>query len=906
MDISATIHLLGHMLGRVLREQESIELFEIEERIRLAAKARRAGDASAAQQLTSAIEALSTEEARVVAAAFAMYFDLINLAEEHHRLHILRERQAQAYPNPTDESIGDAIARMKAAGVTRQALAELLSRLDIELVLTAHPTEAKRRTILSKVGWINQTLNLLEQMRLLPGEAEELKADLYAEITNFWLTDRARAARPTVTDEVRTVLYFVDETFWRVLPRIYEELDRALEQHYPGLRVNHPWLRLASWVGGDRDGNPNVTVAITAETLRLHRGLAVEKHRATFRSLSRRMGLSARRLPLSPQLSAWMATRRPFPEHVAYLEKRYPNEPYRIVLALLSADMARASKDDMTARLLTSEPHTAMANVEDLQQPIALLAENLPEPVRERQLRPVMRQLAIFGLHAARLDIREDAWRINRALGELLRGLRLAGGRDFETMTPQERRALLMRLLKKPAPQLASQAGVTPETAETWALFKLLARVREVYGRDLLGPFIISMTQSAADVLAVLTLARWAGCEQGLDIVPLFETMEDLANAPAVMAELFTLQPYREHLVTCDRAQIIMIGYSDSNKDGGYLAANWALYQAQEQLAKVCKDHGIRLTLFHGRGGTVARGGGPANRAIRAQPPGTILGRFRLTEQGEVIAARYLNPELAHRHLEQIVNAVLLASLPATGELHAQRAVDDWREVMHIMAQASLRTYRELVFERPRFLEYWQAATPIDEIKRLHIGSRPASRAKSGGIASLRAIPWVFSWMQSRHNLPGWYGLGAGLHAWPNWDQLKQMYLDWPFFRAMIDNAAMSLVKADMDIAARYATLVPDRQLADSVLADIRAEYDRTRQAILAITGHQQLLDSDPVIQRAVRLRNPYIDPLNYIQVETLRRLRALPEAEREQAVELHEVMVATINGIAAGLRNTG
>ncbi|HHB90632.1 MAG TPA: phosphoenolpyruvate carboxylase [Anaerolineae bacterium] len=907
MDISATIRMLGNLLGQVLREQESVELFEIEEQIRLAAKARRAGDANAGERLTRAIAALSTEEARVVAAAFAMYFDLVNLAEEHHRIQVIRERRAQRHPQPIDESIADAIARIKAAGVSRDELAGLLEQLDIELVLTAHPTEAKRRTILSKVRWMSEALTILERMRLLPDEAEALQADLYAEITNFWLTDRARTAKPTVTDEVRTVLYFVDETFWDVLPRIYQALDDALEKHYPGLKVDHPWLRIASWVGGDRDGNPNVTVTVTAETFRLHRGLAVEKHRAALRALARRMSLSARRVPPSPEYLAWLQSRRPFPSHVAFLESRYPNEPYRLGLALLRADMAWASQEDMPARLLSDEPHTARAREENLMRPLQLMAASLPRPVRERQLRPLMRQVEIFGLHAARLDMREDAARINAALGELLRGLGITQGRDYLTMGPEDRTELLLSLLDAPRPRLARHAGVTPETAETWGLFKLLARVRRVYGPRLLGPFIISMTTSASDVLAVLLLARWAGCDEGLDIAPLFETMDDLQAAPEIMGQLFTLKPYREHLITCGRAQTIMIGYSDSNKDGGYLAANWALYRAQEALTQVCREHAVRMTLFHGRGGTVARGGGPANRAIRAQPPGAIPGRFRLTEQGEVIAARYLNPELAQRHLEQISHAVLLASLPQTSASPHVPATHPWRQIMDVMAAAALETYRAMVFQRPGFLDFWQAATPIDEISRLHIGSRPAKRtSKSGAITALRAIPWVFSWMQSRYNLPGWFGLGTGLHAWEDWDDLRAMYREWPFFQAVIDNAAMSLVKADMDIAARYATLVPDQALAKAIFADIRAEYHRTRDAILAITGHQALLEDTPIIQRAVRLRNPYIDPLNFIQVETLRRLRALPDPESEEAAALREVMVITINGIAAGLRNTG
>jgi len=409
------------------------------------------------------------------------------------------------------------------------------------------------------------------------------------------------------------------------------------------------------------------------------------------------------------------------------------------------------------------------------------------------------------------------------------------------------------------------------------------------------------MTHSAADVLTVLLLARWTGCDSGLQICPLFESVNDLEAAPHILSELFTNPTYRAHLETCQAEQMVMIGYSDSNKDGGYLMANWALYQAQETITGVSQEHGVRLTIFHGRGGTVARGGGPANRAIRAQPAGSINGRFRLTEQGEIIASRYSNPALAHRHLEQIVNAVLLASAPARTEV----VPATWREAMQNMSQAAYRTYRGLVYETPRFIEFWQAATPLDEIKRLQIGSRPISRAGTTEVTNIRAIPWVFSWMQSRYNLPGWYGLGSGLEAFADKTLLSEMYAGWPFFKTLLDNTESSLLKADMGIAALYAELVPDRELGQTLFAIIKAEYDRTRTAVLTISGHHDLMESEPVTQNAVRLRNPYVDPLNYIQVEMLRRLRSLPESSPEIEF-LREAVILTINGIAAGLKNTG
>jgi phosphoenolpyruvate carboxylase len=435
-------------------------------------------------------------------------------------------------------------------------------------------------------------------------------------------------------------------------------------------------------------------------------------------------------------------------------------------------------------------------------------------------------------------------------------------------------------------------------------MFQLIGRVFRVYGPELLGPIVVSMTHSAADVLTVLLLARWANCDNGLQITPLFESIADLKSAAQMLERLFTSAAYRMHLASCNNEQIVMIGYSDSNKDGGYLMANWSLYQAQEQIARVAKANGVTLTIFHGRGGTVARGGGPANHAIRSQPPGSINGRFRLTEQGEVIASRYSNPDLAHRHLEQIVHAILLASAPVK-RTHME-VPDEWRQALDIMAEAGQRAYRGLVYETPGFVSFWQEATPIDEIKRLHIGSRPAARSRIGAIEQIRVIPWVFSWMQSRFNLPGWYSLGTGLNAFSDQALLREMYMGWPFFKTMLDNTEISLLKADMDIAALYVDLVTDRDLAGRIFATIRAEYERTRQAVLSISGHQSLMELEPVTQNAVQLRNPYIDPLNYIQIEMLRRLRGLPDPDGPQARGLREVIILTINGIAAGLKNTG
>ena len=901
MDLSAAIHLLGDLLGEVISELESPELFATEERIRADAKERRGGDAEAAKQLAAEVEGLDIDAARAISAAFTTYFDLVNLAEEYQRVKQLRERETKRSPEPLDESVGDAVAALKKEGVTSQQLQSLLDHLFIELVLTAHPTEARRRTVTSKLQRVARLLEQIADDDLTPREREQVRAAIHAEIASLWLTDRDRTVQPAVTDEVRTGLYFVENVFWEAIPILYEDLQRSLVAHYPDVNPPVTWLRLASWMGGDRDGNPNVTHQVTAETLRLHRGLAVEKHRSTMQELSRRLSMSDRRLDTPSELSAWIESRRPLPPHAAYIEDRYPTEPFRLVLSLLASDLAEASRDDMTARLLERSPHQARIRPADLLRPLELIASNLPAAIAQAELEHARRQLNIFGLHAMRLDLREDSSRLNGTLDETLRALNITPG--FAGMSDEERLVLLTELLNSDLPDLSQHPGVTANTAETWALFQLITRVRDVYGVELLGPFVISMCQSAADILSVLLLARWMNCDKSLQIVPLFETIEDLRAAPSIFEGLLELPVYREHLATCNDEQMIMIGYSDSNKDGGYVMSNWALYQGQENITRVAQKHKISLTIFHGRGGTIARGGGPANRGIRAQPSGSIDGRFRLTEQGEVIAARYSNLALAHRHLEQLVHAVLMASSPARTNVEIPPA---WRAAMDKMSETAHTLYRGLVYENPRFIEFWQTATPLDEIKRLHIGSRPAARGKSSEVTKIRAIPWVFSWMQGRFNLPGWFGLGSAISAAKDDQLLREMYKGWALFKTMLDNAEMSLLKADMGIAALYVDLVPDKELANEIFEIIQSEYDRSRDAVLRISGHSDLLEEEPVTQNAVQLRNPYVDPLNYIQVEMLRRIRALPDQESEEARAIREVISVTINGIAAGLRNTG
>jgi phosphoenolpyruvate carboxylase len=904
MDLSETIHLLGDLLGQVISEQESPQAFRIEEQIRYLAKERRGGDITAGENLSRIMIDLELKIARSISKAFSLYFDLVNLAEEHHRVNVLREQTKKKYPDSIVDSIREAIARLHNNDVTHQEMESLLDRLQIELVLTAHPTEAKRRTILSKMSRIADLLRSLEVCDQLSYESTKIRERLHAEIVSAWLTDVSRTDRPSVIDEIKTGMFFFDEVFWEILPEIYQELDEALLEYYPGLSVSHTWLRLASWIGGDRDGNPGVNTETTAEALRLQRGLAVEKHRQSIQDLARRLSISEKYCKPSVKVNAWFESRRPLPTHVSFLEKRYASEPYRLALSLMANDLFIASQDDVVKNLLSRESVSERLRVNDLIDLIVEIKQNLPPVLAKDRIQTVLRQLEIFGLHSACLDIREESTQLNTTLAEILRALDIVP--NFTDCSPSKRSQIITNLLTQVIPKLAIHPGVTPTTAETWSLFQLISRTRQLYGNELLGPFIISMTRCAADVLTVLLMAYWTGCADGMQIVPLFETIEDLRLAPSILEELFAQPAYQSHLLSCGNQQMVMIGYSDSNKDGGYLASNWALYQSQEAIVQVCQEHNILLTLFHGRGGTIARGGGPANRAIRAQPPGTINSRFRLTEQGEIIAARYSNPYIAHRHLEQIVSAVLHASAPSE-KMDGICIKSAWRDVMSRMANVAHQTYRQLVYETPGFLSFWRLTTPLDEIKRLYIGSRPAARRNTAEtVGDIRAIPWVFSWMQSRYNLPGWYGLGSGLRSVSSIDLLKEIVECWPFFRTLLNNAEMSLLKADMEIAALYSLLNPDQSLSQQIFTKIHDEYQRTCEVILEITHHHELLENEPVVSRSVQLRNPYVDPLNFIQVEMLRRIRALPDQDCDEAKEIREIIVITINGIAAGLRNTG
>ncbi len=905
-DLRAEIRSLGATLGRTIAMLEGEKTLETVESLRTLAKSSRSGDAAAARSLEQAIGRLSSAEAFNQAMAFTLYFELVNLAEENFRIRLLRERtqrhhRAQAAgqaSEPQRESIEAAVIELKAAGVSKQKMQKLVRQLAIELVFTAHPTESKRRTMLEKLATLADILrrHTLEEIQHAPD-------DIRREIVSLWLTDRSRTERPEVTDEARTGLWYFDRTLYQLLPRLHADLQEALTRHYPGVRAPNRWLSFGSWIGGDRDGNPGVTAEVTAQVLRMNRRMAIKKLGDVLYSLAGSLTVSDRRARFAPVIRRMAEECRASSEVMARVGARYPREPYRIILSSLRERLLAQADADL---LELAESDSKQAKTETVRgillQIEADLLRDRAAPLACGELRDALTCVDVFGLAMARLDLRQHSGLHARAMAELL------SQPDYEQLDEARKEELLSDALKNaevlPTGRVASLSAETRTVIEP---LRLALRAQKQYGADSLGIYIISMTNEVSDVLEVLLLQALAGVH--LPIAPLFETLDDLNRAPAILAELFSHPAYAPELARNSRHQHVMLGYSDSNKDCGYLTANWALFQAQDAIMRVCRSHKTRVTLFHGRGGSIARGGGPAAKAILAQPVGLKDGGIRVTEQGEVLSTRYHDPDLAHRVLEQMAYGVLLGANEA--QRGSRRIPKRWLKAMEQMSVAALAAYRACVHDDPEFLTFWRQATPIDEISELNFGSRPTYRRKgSVSVGDLRAIPWVFSWMQSRFNFPGWYGLGSGLNALlargPAGEKLlREMHQRWPFFQTMIDNAQLTMCKADMSIARVYAGLVEDEGVRERALARILEEFKLTEKTMLAVTGQSQLLENEPVLARSIKLRNPYVDPLNYLQVEMIKRRRGnrLRKADREG---IRTVLELTVNGIAGGLKNTG
>ncbi|MCB0060709.1 MAG: phosphoenolpyruvate carboxylase, partial [Caldilineaceae bacterium] len=851
-----------------------------------------------------------------------IYFQLVNLAEEQQRVHILREREQRAHSQnvPMDETIAHAIARLREEGLDGEEIQALLKELFIVPVFTAHPTESKRRTILFKLKQIADALYQLNYQTLLPAEEDAIVQQIRENVVLLWQSDETRDRRPTVMDEVREGLFYFEATLFHLVPRIYRELERALAEYYPDQQFTlSSFLRYGSWIGGDRDGNPFVTLDVTEEAIREQKETILKLYNIEVDALYNNLSSAQTRVTISDALAA--SIERDFtlvPEDEIEVLERFRFEPYRQKLIMMFRRLraTRAMNGERWQNRASRSPdeapqnRRAYASVDEFLHDLYLIRESLNANKGERlaqgRLAGLIRAAEIFGFHLATLDIRQHADRHRSAMTEVLERYGIAP--NYAEMDEAARVALLSREIASERP-LTARLDFSEATNETIELFRLIRRARQEVGKPIIETYIISMTTSVSNLLEVLLFARDAGLFGEIEVSPLFETIDDLLAAPRIMTALFENEIYRKHLAARGNRQQIMIGYSDSNKDGGYLRANWMLFQAQRTLAQVCDMYGIQLTLFHGRGGTLGRGGGPTNRAILAQPPESVRGRIRVTEQGEVVSSRYDDEAIAHRHLEQLVNAVLLSS----GRRPVYPKSDLWAETMETLSQAAYTKYRSLV-EKPNFVRYFHEATPIDHVDQLNIGSRPARRKKTEAIFDLRAIPWVFAWTQSRVNLPSWYGVGTALGDWltdgegdelnaERLSALREMYQEWPFFRTVLDNIQVGLGKADIHIARLYARLA-DADLQAEIFDDLTAEFARTRTMLLAITEMQELLDNEQWLQRSIRLRNPYVDPLNYIQVSLLRELRK--EGPLPHRDLLQSGVNLSVNGIAAGLQNVG
>ncbi len=885
--LSADIKLLGNLLGEIIREQHGDSALQLVEQIRASAKARRKDgrgeDRQAATALMTAIDNLDLTSKQILIKAFSNYFQLINIAEDQQRIRVLRQRETAG---KLDESIDEAIAALREAGLSAKDVRALLDRLCVRLVLTAHPSEAKRKEILLKLREIAQKILLRDRQKLLPREQKALEAALAEEIEELWQTRSTRSSHAKVSDEVDFGLYFLTEVITDLVIDIYADLRASLEAYYPG----EDWstlpelLRFASWIGGDRDGNPNVTADVTMETLATHRRAARQLYLREVGYLREHLTQSTREVGVSKVMLESM--------NDAHLgETARPDEIYR---QKMSSIWTKLSVDGY---------NTTQELLDDLLMVDKSLRQNRGKHVADGSLQRLIQKVRIFGLHLVPLDVREDAQRHLATLDELFRHYGQA--EHYIDLPEDEKQVLLTREIASPRPFFPADPTFSETVNQVISTWRMIANAHKQYGKAVIDTVIASMSQNPSDVLTMLMLASEVGIQNDVDIVPLFETVDDLHRAPAVLTTLFDNPEYFKHLRARGMRQQVMIGYSDSNKDGGYLASNWGLYTAQQTLAEMCKQRGVLLELFHGRGGSIGRGGGPANRAILSQPPASMQGRIKMTEQGEVIAYRYSNPEIGRRHLHQVMNAVILATgMPSHATIRPE-----WRAAMDFLAEAGRMAYRGFVYESPGFLDYWQQATPIDELASLPISSRPAKR-RGGGFSGLRAIPWVFSWVQSRAIIPSWYGVGQAFESFCQAEpdglaRLQAMYQQWPFFKALVENVQLDLAKADMGIAALYSSLVKDERLRESIFSQMKAEHERSRQMICQITDQRDLLSNSPVMQRSIERRNPYVDPLNFIQVTLLRELRHLEPDTPAYEIVLSAVL-ATINGIAAGMKTTG
>ena len=909
--LRSDVRFLGELLGQVLIHQEGRAFFDEEERIRrLAIRVRRHARAADAARLHRLLEQLPLPVAEKIIRAFSVYFQLVNIAEETHR--VRRKRYYEALPgfHPQRGSIEDVVHRLHAAHVPYATLAKRAAEVSITLVLTAHPTQALPPTILTKHRAIWDLLMKRQLLNPIPKEDRMIARELLEQIMSLWQTDEVRPSRPTIQDEVEQGIYYLSSVLYDALAEVVMAFRAEVERVYGRTMPLSRLVRFGSWIGGDKDGNPNVTHESLRWALVRYRQAILANYLVSLDRLQERLTHSDQLCRMLPAFLRSLASdRRSFPALIETLDTRSAHQPYRQKLAMMSHRLRQMLRYPAEGDGGYTSAHDFLYDVQLIQR--SLIAHRA-DPVAAHDVGKLCLQIALFGFVLTRLDVRDHSQRHLAAFAELAR-LHGLSTDDPQAMSEPQRRALLDELLSQPR-YVELLKGCSPETREVIRTFQVMAEHLEHVDADAVDGYIISMTHQPSDVLTVLWLFQQTdlfrrttrGWWSGTHIIPLFEGIDELRRAHEIMGELYQHPVYHHYLKARGMNQQIMLGYSDSNKDGGFFTASWALYEAQRHLHTVADAHHVHLQLFHGRGGTIGRGGGPLHQAILAQPKGTLDGRIKITEQGEVVAAKYANPLMAMRNLELVLSAVLEATLLSPKPPAHLRA---WEVVMEELSAVAYHRYRQVVYDDPTFVSYFEQATPIDAISEFRIGSRPSRRTSSRRIEDLRAIPWVFSWVQSRQVLPSWFPFGFAVEQFirehrGGREALQQLYVQFPWFHVMVDFIQMSLGMADLRIASRYAALVRPRSLGQRIFGTIEEEFARSRRAVLEITQQRELLDINYVLQNAIRLRNPYVDPISLLQVRFLRQRRRARNT-REQTI-LERPLALTINGIAAGMRHTG
>jgi phosphoenolpyruvate carboxylase len=899
------IRLLGRILGDTVRDQEGADVFDLVERIRQTSiRFHRDDDKPARRELEVILDGMSTSETVRIVRAFSYFSHLANIAEDQNNIRQMRTRSTGGAPSPG--SLAMTLSHARAAGFSAADLRKFFAGAQVSPVLTAHPTEVRRKSTIDREMEIAALLDRRERVQLTPEELAASDEQLRRAVVTLWQTNLLRRTKLTVLDEVANGLSFYDYTFLHEVPRLHCALEDRLNEGDGGAGGElASFLRMGSWIGGDRDGNPFVTAEVMRGTLRLQSSRALRFYLEELHALGAELSLAAHLADISEELRA-LAGRSPD------TSPHRSGEPYRLAVSGIYARLtATALKLDVETTRQPVGEATPYANVKEFKADLdildrSLIANNSGVIARGR-LRLLRRAVDCFGFHLARLDMRQNSAVHERTVAELIDAA--MPGMSYLALNEEARIALLTTELRNSRPLTSAFVKYSDETVGELAVFHEAAKAHARFGADAIPQCIISMCKGVSDMLEVALLLKEAGLvdpsgRSALNIVPLFETIEDLQASSAIMDRLLSIHDYRKLVDSRGSVQEVMLGYSDSNKDGGFVTSGWELYKAEIGLVEVFERHGVRLRLFHGRGGSVGRGGGPSYDAIIAQPGGAVNGQIRITEQGEIISSKYSNAEVGRNNLEILAAATLEASL-----LQPRQSAPsgDYLKAMEQLSALAFKAYRGLVYETEGFADYFWASTVITEISTLNIGSRPASRKKTREIEDLRAIPWVFSWAQCRLMLPGWYGFGSAVEIWVSEHPdkgmpfLRELYREWPFFRTLLSNMDMVLAKSSIAIASRYAELVPDTTLRENIFGRIRREWHTSIETLLDIMDQERLLQGNPLLERSIRNRFPYLDPLNHVQVELLKEHRAQnPDEQVLRGIQL------TINGISAGLRNSG